>query len=226
MINQRGLAIRPAVGPFDPLGAGRLMRFASDEHIFHEGDPLDATYELTDGVALLYKTGVEGSRHLLGIRFAGDLLGTPGRCDHDCSAVVTRAARVRRWPREYLEVRMQRDSDLAKRLLRACQDELLRTREQLLVVGSRSAVGRVAALLELIAKRTDGPVFALPLSRQDMADYLGLTIETVSRSMTRLRSLGVIALARADQVTIIDKAQLATLAAGLDEGAARGRLIR
>lgn len=214
-----------------PLGSvecgSQILNFANGEHVLHEGAPLAAVYEILEGVVVLYKSGADGTRQLIGIRFPGDLLAISGRPEHDCSAVVTRFSRLRATPCEVLETRMEHDPALARRLLAACQNELIRTREQLLVVGSRSAIGRVAALLLYVLSRTDsGPAFVLPLSRREMGDYLGLTIETVSRSMTRLQALGVIALARSDEVTILNRARLTALAAGEFGGAARGRMMQ
>ena len=102
-----------------------------------------------------------------------------------------------------------------------------RTREQLMIVGSRSALGRVAALLMDLSERAEHScaTVTIPLTRSEMGDYLGLTIETVSRSMSRLKALKIIALPRSDSVLILNRSRLSDLASGVDEGAARGRIM-
>ncbi|XWN31579.1 MAG: helix-turn-helix domain-containing protein [Devosia sp.] len=209
-----------------PMGAQPLT-FAASEHIFHEGDDANCLYEIKDGVVILYSTALDGVRQLLGVRFAGDLLGISGGKQHHCGALAARTTRVNSISRAQVDRMIDNDPQLARRLLKACGSELLRTREQLTIVGSRSALGRVAALLLDLAGR-DGNGSAsvtLPLSRSEMGDYLGLTLETVSRSMSRLKALNLIALPRSDTVVILNHSRLSDLASGIDAGAARGRMV-
>ncbi|MEM8854198.1 MAG: helix-turn-helix domain-containing protein [Pseudomonadota bacterium] len=210
-----------------PPSGAQPLTFSAGEHLFHEGDDATCLYEIKDGVVVLYSTALDGVRQLLGVRFRGDLLGISGGAQHHCGALAARTTRVNRMSRAQVDRMIDADPKLARRLLKACGSELLRTREQLTIVGSRSALGRVAALLLDLAGR-DGNGNAsvtLPLSRSEMGDYLGLTLETVSRCMSRLKALNIIALPRSDTVVILNHSRLSDLASGIDEGAARGRMV-
>lgn len=205
-----------------------LAMVAAGEHVYHEGEPTTGIYEIVEGVVILYRTDTEGTRQLLGMRLVGNILAVSGSKEHTCSAVATRPTRLRRLCSPEMEARIAHHPRLASLVLEALRLELRYTREQLLVVGARSAIGRVAALLLEIADRTGGgvPVFTIPLTRREMADYVGLTLETVSRTMTRLTALQVITLQRTDEVIILNRAKLIALANGESEGAARGRIGR
>ncbi|MEM8665218.1 MAG: helix-turn-helix domain-containing protein, partial [Pseudomonadota bacterium] len=209
------MTLEPREAPLQSLAAWpaadqRPVEVRAGEHVFHEGAFCDAIFEIVDGIITIYKNALDGGRQLVGIRLAGDLLAISGNDRYDCSAIAARASTVRRVSRAKVEALMQTDARLAERLLGACRAELAHTREQLMIVGARSALGRVAALLLDLSNRTaDGaPAVDLPLSRGEMGDYLGLTIETVSRAMSRLKSSRIIALPRSDLALILDRARL------------------
>lgn len=204
----------------------QCQTFAVGEHVFHEGDAAAAVFEVVDGVVVLYGITLEGGRQLMGLRFPGELLGLTHRETYGWSAMAVRRATLRRIPRAVLDREIEDDPDFAKRIIAACTSELSRTRDQLMIVGCRSALGRVAALLLDIAERTadGGPSFSLPITRGEMGDYLGLTLETVSRAVSRLKALKIIALPRNDQVIVLDRGRLRDLADGIGEGASRGRM--
>lgn len=209
----------------------RVMELAEGEHVFHQGTPLRCAYEILDGTVMIYKCGIDGTRQLLGLRFSGDLLGIAGHREHDCSAQTAEPSKVVAMPWRVLERRLDHDPALAKRLLSACRSEVLQTREQLFVVGSRSAIGRVAAFLLQIATRSGAAArtpesVRLPLTRREIGEYLGLTLETVSRTMTKLAALKIIEIHRADEITIVNRPRLVALGNGECEGAARGRFVR
>ncbi|MCF3934827.1 helix-turn-helix domain-containing protein [Acuticoccus sp. M5D2P5] len=199
---------------------------ASHEHLFHEGDPAAAIFEIASGVVIIYRTGLDGCRLIHGLRFKGELVGVGYGETYGVSAVAVRPATVRRISRAALDRAIDDDPGAARRVLEALTSELMRISDRLMVIGSRTAIGRVAAcLLDLSARSAGGgETFILPICRSEMADYLGLTIETVSRAMTRLKTLGIITLPRSDTVTIKDRPALQTLAHDDGDGAARGRL--
>lgn len=209
-----------------PEAGQRLVALAGGEHLFFDGDDDGTLFEVVEGVVALYKLTVEGSRQVLGLRFPGELLGLGHQKQYGCSAVAMGAVRVRRIDRGALDRALGQDPELARRLLDAAMADLRQSREQLMIVGCRSAIGRVAAFLRDMASRApeQGVGFHLPLTRTDMGDFLGLTLETVSRTMSRLKALGIIALPRHDLVVLCDPWRLGALADGVDEGAARGRL--
>lgn len=204
----------------------QMIRFDAREPIFHEGDDAEAVFVVDAGVVMLHRTAVDGTRLIHGLRFSGELIGLSSLGRYMVGAVAARQTTLRRVPRCALDKAMESDPLLARRLVAGCTAELMRACDQLMIVGSRSALGRVAAFLLDIAERMAGGVdtFVLPLTRQEMADALGLTMETVSRSMTRLRGVGVLALPNSGTVRLLDRARLRDLAQG-DGELARGRVV-
>jgi len=209
-----------------PLGPQPLVKFNSQEHLFHEGDETDALYEIVSGVVVIYRVALDGSRQIHGLRYAGEFVGIGYGRTYGVSAVAVRPTTVRRLPKAMLERAIEETPHLARRLLEVCTDELMRTSDQLMVISNRIALGRVAACLLDIHERAagGGDTIILPITRSEMGDLLGLTIETVSRAMTRLKSLGIIALPRSDTVIVRDRDAMRALAEGDGTGAARGRL--
>ncbi|WP_108660150.1 Crp/Fnr family transcriptional regulator [Acuticoccus kandeliae] len=213
-----GIVCTPSAAPH--------LRIGRQEHLFHEGDPADAIFVVLSGVVVIYRTGLDGNRLIHGLRFAGELVGVGYGETFGVSAVAVRPSVVRRVSRASLERLIDEDHAAVRQILKVLTAELMRTSDQLMVIGSRTAIGRVATCLLDMSTRAagGGETFILPICRSEMADYLSLTIETVSRAMSRLKSLGIISLPQTNTVTIRDRAALQALAAEDGEGAARGRL--
>ncbi|WP_170134964.1 Crp/Fnr family transcriptional regulator [Acuticoccus kandeliae] len=203
-----------------------LQQVESRGHILREGDEASALCEILSGAVMIYRHTVDGSRVILGLRFKGELVGLSSRQRYACSAVAIRPTTLRKIPYSAIDKAIDHDPRLARRLLNACTAELCRSREQLMIVGNRTALGRVAALIIDLADRSqeDGIAMTLPFTRCEMGDYLGLTLETVSRAISRLKALRIIDLPRSDMVIIRDRARLEALADGDGDGASRGRL--
>lgn len=216
--------------PFDtmwPAGAPSLTRVASGEHLFHEGDPVEAIFEIVSGVVVIYRTSIDGCRLIHDLRFRGELVGLGYGQTYATGAIAMRPTTLRRISRAAMERCLDEDPATVRRMLEAMTLEITRTSDRLMVIGSRTAIGRVATCLLDLSNRMAGgtDTFILPISRSQMADYLGLTVETVSRSMTRLKTLRVIALPRSNTIVIRDRVELQTLAHEDGAGAARGRLL-
>lgn len=209
-----------------PIFASAPVKFNAHEHLFHEGDEADALYEIESGVVVIYRVALDGSRQIHGLRYPGEFVGVGYGSTFGVSAVAVRPVTARRIPRPALDRAIDEAPKLARRLLEACTNELMRTSDQLMVISNRTAIGRVASCLLDIHERAagGGDTVILPITRGEMGDLLGLTIETVSRAMTRLKSLGVISLPRSDTVIVRDREALHALAEGDGNGAARGRL--
>lgn len=209
-----------------PAPVAQIARFGSHEHLFHEGDVATALFVIEAGVIAIYRTTFDGGRLIHGLRFKGELIGVGYGRTYGVSAVALRPSTVRRIPRSAIESALDDDPAFARRLLEICTRELMAISDQLLVIGSRTSLGRVAAcLLDLSERAASGSdTFILPVTRSEMGDLLGLTIETVSRTMTRLKTLGVIALPHSDTVVIKNRETLRHLARDEGEGAARGRI--
>lgn len=213
----------PQALPF--VGAQPVYRWDRHEHLFHEGDAASATFAIESGAVMIYRTTLDGCRLIHGIRFKGEFVGVGYGDTYGVSAVAVRPTVARSISRPALDRAIDTDPGVARCMMQALTAELTSTSDQVMIIGSRTAIGRVAACLVDLSTRAAGgaETFVLPVNRAEMGDLLGLTIETVSRSMTRLRSLGIIALPRSDTVTIRNRPALLALARDDGDGAARGR---
>ncbi len=194
------------------------------EHVFFEGDAKDHVYLVEKGTVCLYKTLSDGRRQIVDFAYPGDLigLGVPG--DHVFSAQAIGLTRLRSLPAGLLHDLAKHDPQVGMQLYRALADQLLAARDLLLTVGQRNATERLAALLLALSRRNerngvDPARIALPMTRADIADFLSLTIETVSRTFTKLRMCGMIDLVQSSLVVICDPAALERLASGEVQGA-------
>ena len=197
--------------------AAKIVSAQAGETLIDQGEPAREILNLTEGAARVVRQLEDGRRQIVGFLFAGDLFGANSTEVQDYAvealAPVTACrfsrTRYREIAREYPEL----EAALAVRL----GDELEAVRAQLVNLGRRTAPERVAAfLLALEARlgaRSDGRL-DLPMSRSDMADYLGLTIETVSRAMTELKASGAVELEGPRRLRLVDRPGLGLLAGG------------
>ena len=181
------------------------------------GEAMDFVASIVSGVATLTQTMEDGRRQMVGLLLPSDFVGRPGRrtASHDVTASSELiVCCFRRRPFEEL---LERTPHVAQRLLEMALDELDAAREWMLVLGRKTARERIASLLAIIARRgsgvqplpPSGPIrFELPLTREAMADYLGLTLETVSRQISALKRDGVIELQGNRLVSIPDMNRL------------------
>jgi CRP/FNR family transcriptional regulator, anaerobic regulatory protein len=191
---------RPPNGPGggsldDRLAHAAIRRLAPKEHVFCEGDDREHVFRVEDGVIAVYKTLPDGRRQIIDFAYPGDLIGLGVLSERVLSAQATVASRVRCLSAAALERMAETDAGLALKLYKSVCQELAATRNLLVTVGQRSAIERMAAFLVGLHRRTgssDSTSIMLAMRRSDIADLLGLTIETVSRTLTKLRTMGVI----------------------------------
>jgi CRP/FNR family transcriptional regulator len=199
------------------IGSGRTLQADGEEAAVYSN--------LLQGVVKLSKTLPDGRQQIVGLQFPPDFVGRPFGHQSRLSAEAVSNVELCTFPRSVLEGMLKRHPELEHRLFQQTLMELDDARDWLLAVGRKTARERVAALLYMIARHVpDTPPpsagtrtsvdFDLPLTRADMADFLGLTIETVSRQITRLRQDGVIALKANRHVTVPDLERLAEAAEG------------
>ena len=210
-----GAAADSALGPV--VRAMAVRRLAPHEFACQQGDAADAVFYVMEGALKVYKVTVDGRRQIVGFRGAGDFLGLDSGDECSFSAEAVTAAKVGRISRAKLDRLIEGFPLLGRRMLGFARKELLAAQEHLLLLGRMTPVEKVASFLSRLAER-DGRWLELPMSRQDIADHLGLTIETVSRCFTKLRKAGVIDLPRADDVVIRRPELLAEIAAGDEDG--------
>jgi CRP/FNR family transcriptional regulator len=199
------------------MAISSLQRKAPGEVLFAEGDETESIYEVVRGTVRLYKLLLDGRRLIIAFLTAGHLLGLAldGVCVYTAEAVTD--VTVCRYNRMAFERLVDDVPGLAKRLLAVTSDELRAAQERMLLLGRKSATEKVASFLALMAEQQgsdDAEEVAIPMTRSDIADYLGLTIGTVSRTLTKLIRQGVIELPRANRIEIRDRDDLEELAAG------------
>lgn len=199
------------------------VSIAVREHVFHEGDEARAIFEIVSGAVALYRTGSDGSRVIQGIRFPGEFIGYSRNGEYTASALAVDHSVVRRASCAALE--NVADPKQAHRCMSACSGEVDRLSDQIMILGSRSALGALAATLLDFSERGAGgaAVVTMPLLRSELADLIGHSLETVSRAMTKLRWLGAIDLPQPTVVRILNRQLLRDLAEKDGEGAARSR---
>lgn len=181
-----------------------------------DSEPVTHYSNILSGVVKLTKILADGRQQIVGLQFAPDFLGRPFKAESDTNAEAATAVRLCTFPRNAVERMMQSSPSLEHRLLQQTLKELDEARGWMVTLGRKTAAEKVSSFLYLIATHiepdsdgSDSVEFELPLTRADIADFLGLTIETVSRQMTKLRKDGVIAIENNRQVTVPDLDRLA-----------------
>ena len=179
------------------------------ETIFDEGEPANRIYQLISGSLRTCRILRDGRRQIEAFHFAGDVFGLESGETYRAAAQTLSPTLVRVMPRPALEALAAERGDVARRLLELTTDSLRRCQDHVLMLGRRTACERVAALLLDLAERTGAQALLdVPMTRQDMADYLGLTIETVSRTFTQFQHDGLSALPTTRKVLLRDRAAL------------------
>ena len=179
----------------DVLAEAEQLSFAPRDNLFQEGDRAGHVFTLVQGTAKLTRLLPDGREQILGFRFAGDVLGYTGAERYPFAAQMLTASQVCRIERRKLDGLLRRYPALERRLLELCVQELAATQDQLVTVGRRTAEARVAAFLLSLAdagrlRNQVGDALDMPMTRSDIADFLGLTVETVSRTLTAFRRRG------------------------------------
>ena len=193
---------------------GTVQALDRDREIYAEGDPAESWYRLRSGTMRVFRVLADGRRHIGEFVFPGQVFGfEPGRV-HIQGAEAVEPATVIAYSHAAIEQRMAHDNQARHAISALLIERLAAAQERVLMLGSLSAGERLAEFLLAMARRAQGGragmprMAALPMSRVDIADYLGLTVETVSRLFTALRRQGVIRLAAANRVEILDPAAL------------------
>jgi CRP-like cAMP-binding protein len=178
------------------------MKFGPNAEIFGEGEPAEYVYKVIKGAVRTYKILNDGRRQIGGFYLPGDIFGLEMGKEHQFSAEAINVATVLVIRRSAVVSLAEHDCDAARELWSFTAGELRRVQEHMLLL-VKSARQRVASfLLEMSNRLASTDAIELPMSRQDIADYLGLTIETVSRTMTQLVSSQTIVLASSRRIVL------------------------
>ena len=202
-------AARPAIDPLEMMGA--QMSFSRNAEIYGEGEAADYIYRVVTGAVRTYKVLADGRRQVGGFYLPGDMFGVEPGDEHTFSAEAIAASKVLVMKRSAVLALAERDSEVARQLWTLTGRELGRVQDHILLL-IKSAQERVAAfLLEMEERVSSGNAVDLPMSRQDIADYLGLTIETVSRTLTHLESAATIEVPTSRRIVLRNRAALSRL---------------
>ncbi len=190
--------------------------YEAGQPIIWSGDKMDFVGSVVSGVATLTQTMEDGRTQMVGLLLPSDFVGRPGRVGAAYNVVATTNVMMCCFRKKPFEEMMTRTPHLSHRLLEMTLDELDAAREWMLVLGRKTAREKIASLLAIIARRDasldrtplETVEFELPLTREAMADYLGLTLETVSRQVSALRKSGVISLEGKRHVIVPDMSRL------------------
>ncbi|MGQ0674997.1 MAG: helix-turn-helix domain-containing protein [Rhodospirillales bacterium] len=197
---------------------GSIQRVDQGTTLFSEGDRAENVYQVVSGMLRLYKALPDGRRQITGFLSAGHHLGLSLNDLYLYSAEAITEVNLRRYPRAWFERLVDEVPGLARRLLAATSDELRAAQDQMLLLGRKTAGERIASFLIMLSDQHSNScgedTIHVPMSRNDIADYLGLTMETVSRMLAKLKRLGAIALPSPTRITLFDRERLQDLAAG------------
>lgn len=201
---------------------GKVRELKADEPLFHQGDEANLVYTVAAGSLRLYRLLFDGRRQITGFALPGEFLGISIDDSHDVTAEALEPSRIWCFPRARFDDFVAGNPILKDSLLEVARQELAAAQQQFIVLGRKTAMERVASFLLYLYARferiTGHPMdhVALPMSRADIADYLGLTKETVSRVFGQLRNSRIMRLETLTCIQVLDRHALKALADGED----------
>lgn len=190
--------------------ASRKHGAGPGQQLVGDAEEVDTYANVLSGVVKLSKILSDGRQQIVGLQFAPDFLGRPFRRESAVTAEAATDVALCSFPKATLDRMIADQPELGQRLLQQALDELDQARDWMVMLGRKTAAEKVASFLLMIAHNIDpgadpnrrSAEFELPLSRSDIADFLGLTIETVSRQFTRLRSDGIVEIENSRHVIV------------------------
>jgi CRP/FNR family nitrogen fixation transcriptional regulator len=191
------------------------QRLTRGQRIFGDGDSTDQVYQLVSGTVRLCRHTPGGRRHILDFVVVGELFGLIEHSEHTMTAEAVGDVTIVSYSRSRLDRSSAGDCVVRRRVLSAVSDSLLTAQQQLLILGCQDAKEKMASFFLRLAGRiglTSGNRLALPMGRQDIADHLGLTIETVCRTIRALQRAQVIDVPNSHELALTDMRALRALA--------------
>ena len=197
-------------GMFEMQGA--LIKVERNVEIYGEEEPAEYLYQVVSGAVRTYKVLQDGRRQIGAFHLVGDVFGLEAGEEHSFSAEAVSDCTLRIARRSSIVAMAARDSDLANDLWQRTAEAFRRAQDHMLLLGRKNAEERVATfLLKMAARTSGGQTIELPMSRQDIADYLGLTIETISRTLTLLEKNAAIELPSSRRILVRSRSSLQQL---------------
>ena len=212
-------AYRPRfLGEFGSLPQSEIalseFKYHRGAEIFGEAEPAEYVYQVIDGAVRSYKLLSDGRRQIGAFHLVGDIFGLENGGTHRFTAEAIVETTVRLVRRVSLAHVAETDAAVARDLLNMTANNLQHAEDHMLLLGRKTSLERVAAfLLEMDTRLTAAGVMALPMCRRDIADYLGLTLETVSRALSVLHDKGILGFLGQTQrqIVLLDRPKLAEL---------------
>jgi CRP/FNR family transcriptional regulator len=185
--------------------------FAAGETIMWRGEALVFVASVVDGVATLSKTLEDGRTQMVGLLLPSDFIGRPGRTHIDFDVVAATQITLCCFALKPFEALINDTPHVAQRLAEIALDELDSARDWMLLLGRKTAREKIATFLEMLIRRQhieelglENSELSLPLTREEIADYLGLTLETVSRQLNAMKKAGILAFSDRRHFDVID----------------------
>ena len=200
--------------------ASSKRKVCAGSELVGESEAVVGYSNVLSGVVKLSKTLPDGRQQIVGLQFAPDFIGRPFKCESALNAEAATDVSLCSFPKSVMDRMISQSPGVEHRLLEQTLKELDDARDWMVTLGRKTAAERIATFLLLIARNIDPSArpdrrsasFTLPLMRADIADFLGLTIETVSRQITKLRADNVIQVEDNRHVTVTDMARLSARA--------------
>ena len=184
--------------------------YSAGDTILWRGEPMDFVASVVAGVASLSKTMEDGRTQMVGLLLPSDFIGRPGRTHVEFDVVATTDLTLCRFERKPFEKLIEETPHVAQRLMEMALDELDAARDWMILLGRKTAREKIATFLELLAKRSEldtleGQVsVSLPMTRDQIANFLGLTLETVSRQLNAMKKDGIIGFSGRKELDVLD----------------------
>jgi CRP/FNR family transcriptional regulator, nitrogen fixation regulation protein len=217
-INAASAGRQSALGELGELSRARVIlsefKYDRGAEIYGEAEPADYIYQVVQGAVRSYKLLSDGRRQIGAFHLVGDIFGLENSAAHRFTAEAIVETTVRLMKRRSLEHVAESDVFVALDLLNMTTNNLQHAEDHMLLLGRKTSLERVAAfLLEMDRRLTAAGVLALPMCRRDIADYLGLTLETVSRALSYLHGNGILGFLGPTQrqIVLLDRVRLAEL---------------
>jgi CRP/FNR family transcriptional regulator, nitrogen fixation regulation protein len=186
--------------------------YKKDEEIYGEDEPAEYVYQVISGSVRTYKLLSDGRRQIGAFHLPGDVFGLESGTIHRLAAEAIVDTTVRLVKRRSLEQAATVDVNVARKLWAMTAGDLRHAEDHMLLLGRKTAMERVATfLLEMDRRLSVTGMMALPMSRRDIGDYLGLTLETVSRALSQLHGQGVLVFSGARQIVLRNRQRLRTM---------------
>lgn len=207
----------PSLDQFGAIvaGAGAIateFAYRKDEEIYGEGEACEYVYQVVRGAVRTYKLLADGRRQIGAFHLPGDVFGLDTGSGHRLTAEAITDTTVRLVKRRSLEAAAGTNVQVARNLWIMTAGDLRHAEDHMLLLGRKTAMEKVATfLLEMDRRLTKAGLMALPMCRRDIGDYLGLTLETVSRALSQLSDQGILMFSSARQIVLRNRQRLADM---------------